>query len=212
MSLLDILFPIRSLTGQEGEWVTAEEWKALQSPSLFLEKAELTRMGCPHLDRVAAAGNYETSPLLRLAIQRCKYRRIPAVGERLGVLLGPAFDALAPDASVVLCPVPLHWARKFWRGFNQAEILTEGVAELRHVSARSLLRRVRPTGHQARRNRGERRTALMDAFALRKNVTVPSHVILVDDVCTTGSTLECCAKVLKQHGVASVHALVLALG
>jgi predicted amidophosphoribosyltransferase len=71
------------------------------------------------------------------------------------------------------------------------------------------LRRVRPTGHQAWRSHDERRLAMCDAFTAKD---VPAHVLLIDDVATTVSTLDACAQVLKSAGATQVHGLAIALG
>ena len=73
-----------------------------------------------------------------------------------------------------------------------------------------MLRRVRPTGHQAWRGRRERLQVMNDAFRIKKNMTISPHIYLVDDVFTTGATLEECAKVLKRAGAKCVEAIVIA--
>ena len=76
----------------------------------------------------------------------------------------------------------------------------------------NLLKRVRDTGHQAWRSREERLCSMLNAFTVRRGVTVPSHVILIDDIATTGATLDACAKALKSSGVQTVDAWVVARG
>ncbi len=209
--LLDCLFPRTSLTGHEGTLVTDSEWKQLQSWPVIVEEAELRRMQVLSLDRIIAASTYESSPLLKLAIQRFKYSRVPALQRDLGQLMVLASAFLPGDNSCVLCPVPLHWTRLFHRGFNQSLLLARIVAKERGFRLQQLLKRTRPTGHQAHRKRAQRLIAVRNAFAIR-STPIPSYVVLVDDIATTGATLDACAEILKKHGATRVEALVIARG
>ncbi len=186
-----------------------ERVEILRGPVIRLEAVALRRSGCLYLDSVTAARAYRAVPALDLAIRRCKYSRQPSLCADLAEILA----ACVTDAEegITLCPVPLHWTRRFARGFNQAELLALGVARLRGWRCQMLLARVRPTGAQAKRGRTERKQAVVGAFALR-SCPVPGHVTLVDDVCTTGATLDDCARALKAAGAKRVSALVLAAG
>jgi ComF family protein len=110
-----------------------------------------------------------------------------------------------------LVPVPLHWARRWQRGFNQAEVLARAVGRRHRLPVlRGALRRVRPTPPQQGDLEARRRN-VRDAFA----VPVPSRVagrrlILVDDVFTTGATANACAGALLRAGAADVAVLTLA--
>lgn len=212
-TLLDALFPRTSLGGQAGTWVTPAELAAMQSVPVVLERAVLRDRGIVSLDRIVAAGQYDNGPLLQSAILTLKYRRIRTLATPLGTLLVRAAPLLSLPSSTVLCPVPLHWTRQFSRGFNQSALLAAIVSEANGWQVHEMLRRVRPTGHQAHRSRAARMTAMCDAFATMQFLnSVPSTVVLIDDVCTTGATLDACAIALKQAGVQRVEALVVALG
>lgn len=210
-SLLDFLFPRRSLSGEEGEWITKEELRKLQAAPVIVEGTGLQSFHGSSLDLIVAAARYDSSPLLKKAIRTFKYARIPDLHEQLGNMIASAAPIVDSREPPVLCPVPLHWSRRFQRGFNQSELLAKVVAEKRGWILMSLLRRTRPTGHQAWRGREERRMAMKDAFSFRGS-HIPAHVILIDDLCTSGSTLGECAKVLKQAGVQRVEGWVVALG
>lgn len=99
----------------------------------------------------------------------------------------------------LLVPVPLHWWRKFRRGFNQAELLSEELSQLTGLPSRNLLRRDRHTTTQTRLSRGERLHNLDGAFSVRGKLEGIRSIIIVDDVFTTGSTSEECAKLLKKE-------------
>ncbi|MBI3332180.1 ComF family protein [Candidatus Peregrinibacteria bacterium] len=209
--LLDFFFPRRSLLGEEGEWITDTERSLLKASPVVLEGSALKDLGIRSLDRIVAAARYGSSPLLKKAIHTFKYKRIPGLYEDLGRMITHVAPAIDRGDVPVLCPIPLHWTRKFQRGFNQSELLAEVVARERGYPVRSLLRRTRPTGHQAWRNRVERKSALKDAF-VASAADVPAFVILIDDLSTTGATLEECAKALRNVGVKRIEGWVVAQG
>jgi ComF family protein len=122
--------------------------------------------------------------------------------------------AAAPWADLVqvIVPVPLHWSRRFSRGFNQAEGLArELAASDRRVAARRLLR-VRPTPHQRMLAAGQRRRNVLGAFRVRGGAAELEgrNVLLVDDVMTSGTTIAECTRVLKKAGAAAVFVAVVA--
>jgi ComF family protein len=113
----------------------------------------------------------------------------------------------------VLVPVPLHPRRRRWRGFNQARWVAEALAaEGGATGIAELLDRVRDTPTQTRLDRAAREINMKNAFALHPGAVVKSaqRYILVDDVFTTGATLNACAKVLRQAG--AVHLDIASLG
>lgn len=212
-AFLDLLFPKESLTGSEGQWMTDEEREKLKLTPVRWHTELLRKEGIKYIDTLVAAGTYRTSPLLKKAILTFKYGRIPDFHHDLATFMDQSIDGLLlppANTSPVLCPVPLHWTRKFHRGFNQAELLAQDIAAKRHWEMKQLIKRIRPTGHQAWRTRAERLTALKNAFRYAKNMPIPSYVVLIDDLATTGTTLVECAKVLKAAGVKRVDALVIA--
>ncbi len=209
---LNTLFPPTSLKGREGEWMTPDERRNLTDGPVCLDALSVREHGMPSVHRLAAAARYGASPLLRIAIRRFKYRGIRELKRELGSLLADASSLLPLGADAVLCPVPLHWSREFLRGYNQSRLLAEEVRTRTGCPLQSLLRRVRPTGSQARRERNERGGVLQNAFAVaHSGRALPRHVVLVDDICTSGSTLEACASVLRDAGAERVDALVLAV-
>ncbi len=209
--LLDLFFPKTSLTGEEGAFVTAREERILHSCPIRMDSLELRKVGIKYVDRIVAASSYESSPLLRLAIRRFKYGKVFHLRTALGGLLVSASSLLSQYPDVVLCPVPLHWTRRFFRGFNQSELLAEELKNARGWNHEHLLRRIRPTGHQAWRRRRERIKAMNNAFVVT-SIPIPLHIILIDDIATTGMTLDACAGALKQAGAQRVEALVIAKG
>lgn len=113
------------------------------------------------------------------------------------------------EQKMLLIPVPLHSSRLWERGFNQAEQLAKILAEETNCSYQNdWLVRFKKTSRQVGLGRGERQQNLSGAFKVKKNLAGET-IILIDDVFTTGSTLQECAKVLKQAGAKKVLALAL---
>jgi ComF family protein len=140
---------------------------------------------------------------LAVAVQRLKYGGRRPIAEALGVLLAERYP-FADDA--LLVPVPLHRRRLRARGFNQALLLAQALGRRRGlpVAIRGL-RRVRDTRAQPGLAAIERRRNLAGAFAVAKDVTLAGrHVVLIDDVLTTGATANACAGVLRAAGAARV--------
>lgn len=215
--LLDFLFTRRSLTGDEGIWITADELRSLRSAAVVLEASQLRSQQLQFIDRIVAAADYHSVQLLHKAVHTLKYKRVREVAAILGRMLVDAYEFCllnVGEERPVLCPVPLHWIRKFSRGFNQAELLALTVGETRMLETMNLLKRVRWTGSQVGRRRKERMTTVQNAFMIRSVTAkkdIPAHVILVDDILTTGATLDSCAQALKSAGVKRVEGLVIAI-
>jgi ComF family protein len=209
-TVLDFVFPRRSLTGEEGEFVTAEEFSLLQSFPVLEEAHVLRGRGIQWLDAVRAGSSYHHCPLLKKAIHTFKFGRIPGLAGHLASLIAINLPSQIPEGAV-LCPVPLHWSRHHLRGFNQSELLAGELSARTQLPVRFLLSRVRATGFQSHRSRSERLVSLQDAFVCREQ-SMPSSVILIDDLATTGATLDACARVLKERGVRHVEGWVVAHG
>ncbi len=107
--------------------------------------------------------------------------------------------------------VPLHWRKKWARGFNQAELLARHVAKKRRIPLVNALRRKRTTAVQASLAMAGRRRNVAGAFSIRPNAAVGGkRILLVDDVMTTGATATACATALKRAGAKSVSLVTLA--
>ena len=155
--------------------------------------------------RARAIGAYDGA--LRAIVHSLKYDGRRSLAPRLAALMRErGADVLAGAACVV--PVPLHRSRRRRRGFNQAADLARSLG----LPVRRALRRTRATESQTGLPAARRHKNVRDAFA----VTPASRrlrgavVVLVDDVCTTGATLEACARSLKAAGVQEVRALTAA--
>jgi ComF family protein len=151
------------------------------------------------------------SGLAREAIHQFKYKNLRSLSRSLSVLLK---DYLQQDPlpAQVLVPVPLHPRRLRERGYNQSFLLAQELGKLLHLPVEpDCLVRTRYVLPQARTSSAEqRRRNVKQAFACRNFSLRSSQVLLIDDVATSGATLEACAAALKSAGAASVWGLVLA--
>jgi ComF family protein len=213
--LLDLLVPPRCVgCGSRDSWLCracAAELPRLPEQSCRVCAAPVTGpvhrcASCyrapPPVARVHAALRHDG--VARQLVLGFKYRGGRHLVEPLAELLGP----LVPDGVDALVPVPLHDSRLRQRGFNQSELLAR---ELARRSRRPLLgaalTRVRETPSQTGLSPTERVENVRGAFAATDRLD-GRHVLLVDDVCTTGATLYACARTLKRAGAASVQAIV----
>jgi competence protein ComFC len=135
---------------------------------------------------------------------------VKVINQALGANTG--FSELVADS--VLTFVPLHPMRKRWRGFNQAERIAQGVAKYWGEECKKLLKRKNKTRSQVGLKRRERIGNMQGAFEFVSNTyeLETRNVFVVDDVMTSGGTLEECAKVLKTSGCRRVYGLVFARG
>ncbi len=153
--------------------------------------------------------------VVREMIHRLKYNKELWLGRVLVSwmqegLSDPRFADWTPDA---LVPVPLHPRRLREREYNQAAVLADHLSARSGLPVLSALARARYTTTQTRLDRKARRQNLRDAFIPGKNADVTNrNLLLVDDVLTTGSTLDACAAVLMKAGAHSVRALTAARG
>lgn len=143
---------------------------------------------------------------LRSIVHALKYEGRRSLARRLAQLMRERGADVLDGADLVV-PVPLHRSRLRSRGFNQAADLARHLG----VPLTHALRRTRATASQADLPASRRHANVRDAFTLRTaDAIAGACVVLVDDVCTTGATLEACAGVLKQAGAREVRALTAA--
>src|SRR5947208_87716 len=176
---------------------------------------EFTCANCAHrtIHFDAAVAAYRSRGIVRQIIHDFKYGHQIHLRHLVTRWLTAAFDdpRLRGRRFDVIIPVPLHPARKRERGFNQASLLAELLSAQISIQSKPLLERIRYTTTQTALDRTERMENLHNAFRLRKNTNVRDlRVLLIDDVLTTGSTLNECARILKGAGAISAHAATAA--
>jgi ComF family protein len=142
------------------------------------------------------------------AIKMFKFRRRLQYAPAFGALLCEAFAELPADIDALL-PVPLHWRRHGYRGFNQAAELCRPLRKATGLPVVRTVRRRRYTPYQSGLSAKERRRNLRNAFAVCGEIK-RHHVLIVDDVITTGETTRQLARLLLQQGAGKVSVLALA--
>lgn len=160
--------------------------------------------GTSAITQSRAIGNYDGS--LRAILHAFKYDGCRSLAVRLADQLSYTAGDVLSRADVVV-PVPLHFRKERMRGFNQARALADEL----DLPLLDVLRRTRHTPSQTGLSASERRANVAGAFALRRNTDAAGlRVVLVDDVSTTGATMEACAEVLRSAGAADVSAVTAA--
>ena len=149
--------------------------------------------------------------VMRQAIHQLKYRNLRALAQPLAGLLQD-YLVTNPVPGEVMVPVPLHQKRLRERGYNQSSLLAKELGKLINLPVvDDCLIRQRQAPPQARAATvEERRSNVVDAFSCRDRRLQDKQVLLIDDVSTSGATLDACATVLKANGATSVWGLVLA--
>ena len=146
---------------------------------------------------------------LRDLIHLFKYAGVRSLAKPLGRMANAALPRTEPVDLIV--PVPMHWLRRWRRGFNQAESLARVVSRRTGLGVCTALRRTRKTAAQAVLTHAERRENLAGVFRVpRPEIVRGKTILLMDDVFTTGATASACAQVLKKAGAKAVILLTLA--
>ena len=142
------------------------------------------------------------------AIKAFKFRRKLHYGPAFAQLLCGVSNELPDDVDAVL-PVPLHWRRKWWRGFNQALEIAKPLAKQLDLPVIDIARRHRATPPQSGLSAKQRATNLRGAFRVQSTDTY-EHVLIIDDVITTGTTITQLGQALRRGGVTRISAFALA--
>jgi len=162
------------------------------------------------LDGLRAFGFH--SHTLRTAIHEFKYEGLYSLAAPLGQAMSQAWPELAPNLPIdVIVPVPLHASRERERGYDQAALLAGEVGRgLGCPVVTGCLIRTRRTRPQVGLDAAQRQANVADAFACAPGRLSGRQVLLIDDVCTTGATLEAAAAALRGAGARAVRAYTLA--
>lgn len=194
---------------QQVEWLGQG---GCETCGLPLEATEAEQCGrcmakAPIIARSRAAIAY--GDIARSLVLRLKYSRKVALAATMARYMRPLVD-VAPGT--ILVPVPLHWSRLWWRGFNQSGLLAAKIGRLSGLEHRpGLLRRVRRTRSLKAMSPNQRMAEVKSAFAIAVGEEVKGrNFLLVDDVLTSGSTSDACAKALLKAGAARVELVCFA--
>ena len=164
-------------------------------------RCSLCRLGLTGFDAAYAFGSYEHT--LRELIHLFKYSEVRPLAKPLGALMARAIPR--EQRFDVIIPMPLHWKKRWSRGYNQSELLAKEISRRWGVPVRRMVRRVKPTAPQAGLSHSKRRLNVRGAFEVRSGAGLKGlRVLLIDDVLTTGATASACASVLKRAGASHV--------
>ena len=163
-----------------------------------------------HFDTAITCFDY--SPDIELLIHAVKYRGRKRLGRFLGSILAKRIAEEIDSSTDLIVPVPLHRTRQRERGYNQSEALARGFAKACSLPIRTdCMKRNRHTRTQTLLSGTERQVNVKDAFSVRRaEFCKGKRILLIDDVITTGATMNSCAKALKEAGAAHVSGVALA--
>jgi ComF family protein len=179
-------------------------------PGNPIEKIFYGRLNVEH----ATAGYYfSKSSVLQRLIHQLKYNANIEVGHQLGIWLGLQLQKSNRFNTIdALIPLPLYPSKEKKRGYNQATILCNGIAEIMNIPVLdNVVLRKRYTDTQTKKGRTERLTNVHGSFELSNPAAIEQkHILLVDDVITTGATLEACGLSIKETVNATLSIATLA--
>ncbi len=161
-------------------------------------------------DTIIVAAHYADGPLKDL-LHSFKYLGFSSLSPVFAQLSANQISTKFVLNSTVIVPLPLHKKRKNARGYNQSELIARELSKILDLPGGDALQKIRETKPQVGLHRYQRLSNLVGTFVCQdQELIFGKNVILVDDVATTGATLNECAKVLKQSGAKSVYGVVVA--
>jgi len=225
-NIKDYVFPIFCLNcDKEGSWLCTNCIKKLNTRGGFscpicsgVNPLTITCKDCleqSFLCSVVSIFEYKEGEVISKLIYNLKYQYAEEVLSTLKILVDNFIDINLKvfDNVDMVTFVPLHKKRKAERGFNQAEKIAEIISTKIDKPLLEILFRSRNTPRQARLDRKERLKNVSDAFVVKDNVVIDNkNILLVDDVFTTGTTMQECARVIKSKNSNLVHGFTLARG
>ena len=207
-ALFNVLFPTTCVccdrTLVVGEHIVCLRCMADVAPvgysAMHDNPVERRLMGCINLVSASAMCDFVKDGVVQKIVHSMKYHGNADLCRMMGRQMG--MDLLHSgrfDDVDVLIPIPLHWYRRMQRGYNQSKLLCDGIVEVfpRPINTTAVVRH-RYTRRQSLQNRTGREGNVEGAFRLRRpNELKGCHMLLVDDVLTTGATVRACASVLE---------------
>jgi len=174
---------------------------------------QLRMMGRLPVQHVMAFLKFRKTGIVQHLLHQLKYGNHPEIGVRLGKIYGKELvEAGFANKFTLIVPVPLHESRKRKRGYNQSACFASGLSSTLNIPwDESISTRKISTGTQTRKSRVERWENVKDVFSIRENEKIKgARILLVDDVITTGATLEACGKHLIDAGCSELSMACLA--
>jgi len=225
--VLDILFPIECFNcRREGAYLCEKCFGELKFNDAKYQKQARANLKTSNLEKIIIAGDFKSSILHNLII-KYKYNFISALGKTLArflilfwqnqILIQSSIQTkncfTHPHChELLIIPIPLSKKRRRYRGFNQAEIIAREFSAYFNYELNFDLKRLKHTNPQVTLNEIERLENIKSVFAWQGENLNNYTIILIDDVVTTGATLNEAAQVLKEAGAKKIYGLVLAKG
>jgi ComF family protein len=211
--LLDVLMPPACAgCGRSGALLCAGCLRAFDAPFRREDRFVVRDAGVVQGDSLTlAVAAFGYRGPVRRSLAALKYTGASRLAPILASAAGPALARLLSiSGQATLVSVPVHRERLRERGYNQAELIARALAKDVRLPVAALLERVRPTTKQHRLDRAARLANLRGAFRVATSEPMPSGVVVVDDIITTTATVEACASVLREAGVAEVYGFAIA--
>lgn len=183
----------------------------------YTEATNLDKLfwGRVNLEGTYALLRFKQQSSTQQILHELKYKDNPEIGKHFGKEIGTKLKSIARFSDVdALIPVPLHPKKEFIRGYNQAEVICKGIAESSGTKLRKdLLKRISFTESQTKKGKSSRWENMQNRFKIQGATNTDlKHLLIVDDVVTTGSTLETCVRILqKEFPEAKISIAVLAV-
>lgn len=211
--ILNLLFPLECLCCKtEGSWLCEKCFRQLK----FNDQKYI--LPAPNLEEIFIAGDYDDKVLAAL-IKKLKFNFINDLAPILGRFLSLFWEGiifnhpeLKNKTDVLLIPIPLSRKRQNWRGFNQAELIAHSFNLNYNYETSFNLKKIKNTKAQSSLNESERAENIKNCFSWTGENLKDKIIILIDDVITTGATLNEAADVLQEAGAKKVYGLVVAKG
>ena len=220
--ILDFIFPIECLhCGVEDEFLCDHCFNKIELRNLkqcpLCNKEQVNDSLCANcksnsfLDEVVICADYENE-ILQQTIHYYKYKYVKNLQTALGQIMTNKFSKVKFPKNLIIIPTPLHKCRQLERGFNQAELLANIISKhFKLPVINNILWRKKNIQHQADLNKKQRLKNIQNCFAIKNADLIKNkEILLIDDVITTGATLNEQAKLLKQNNARKVWALVIA--
>ncbi len=200
---IDLLFPPRCVGCGRVDSIWCESCQEELDSTLFPERVP------PLVPFTGMASTAVHQGIIREAVQGLKYGNAPLMAQFLGERLVNQLHRMDWTIDMIV-PVPLHTTRLAERGYNQAQLLSEQVAQsLQIPCSPDAVHRQRNTQSQVTLNAAERQTNMADAFQAHAPIVSNQRILVIDDVYTTGATLSACGQAILQAGAQAVYGLTV---
>lgn len=218
--LLKIVFP-KNCTSCKKALLKQEQFLCMQCylavhqfPEIFEKNNSLELLlNNPNVYQANALWQFDKKGISQKVLHELKYQGNQKIGEYCGGLIGKKILAQNLQVDFIM-PVPLHKKKFKERGYNQSQVLSKGINECTNIPVKQILKRVKYTQTQTKKSKEERIKNVKKAFEVCPNLNLgKEHVVILDDVITTGVTINECVNTLKEkfpHLKISVFSLAFA--